>query len=104
HAGFVIDASGPRGCLHRLLALAAAPLHWLPHTHGLYSHFERVDRWEGSTDRALAPYPPDDAALHHVFDGGWIWILRFNNGLTSAGCALTESLAKRLRLSDGAAA
>jgi tetracycline 7-halogenase / FADH2 O2-dependent halogenase len=33
------------------------------------------------------PYPVDDAALHHVFPGGWIWMLRFNNGITSAGVA-----------------
>ena len=39
------------------------------------------------------PYPPDAAALHHVFPGGWIWVLRFNNGITSAGAALTDPLA-----------
>jgi FADH2 O2-dependent halogenase len=26
--------------------------------------------------------------LHHVFPGGWIWVLRFNNGITSAGAAI----------------
>ena len=31
------------------------------------------------------PYPPDDAALHHVFEGGWIWVLRFRSGIVSAG-------------------
>ena len=36
------------------------------------------------------PYPVDAAALHHVFPGGWIWMLRFNNGVTSAGAALTD--------------
>ena len=43
------------------------------------------------------PYPPDAAALHHVFPGGWIWVLRFNNGITSAGAALTDRLAATLR-------
>ena len=32
-----------------------------------------------------AAYPVDDAAVHHIFDGGWIWVLKFNNGITSAG-------------------
>ena len=41
------------------------------------------------------PYPPDDAALHHVFDGGWIWVLRFNNGIVSAGVAAEPWLAGR---------
>ena len=45
--------------------------------------------------------PMDDAALHHVFDGGWMWVLRFGNGVTSAGIAVTDDLAAELRLADG---
>jgi len=48
------------------------------------------------------PYPVEDAAVHHVFDGGWIWVLRFNNGITSAGIAATDELANDLRLAEGA--
>ncbi len=47
------------------------------------------------------PYPVDDAAVHQVFPGGWIWILRFNNGITSAGAAVTTPLARQLRLEEG---
>jgi len=47
------------------------------------------------------PYPPDDAALHHVFDGGWIWVLRFDNGITSAGVAARTSLARALAFEEG---
>jgi FADH2 O2-dependent halogenase len=43
----------------------------------------------------------DDAAVHHVFDGGWIWVLRFNNGVTSAGVAATTKLANELRFAEG---
>ena len=48
-----------------------------------------------------SPYPMDDAALHHVFDGGWMWVLRFGNGVTSAGVAVEDWLAEDLRLADG---
>jgi FADH2 O2-dependent halogenase len=51
---------------------------------------------------AGGPYPADDAAVHHVFDGGWIWVLRFANGITSAGVAATEPVAERLGLAAGA--
>jgi len=54
-----------------------------------------------SSELSASPYPADDAALHHVFDGGWIWVLRFSNGIVSAGCAVTGSLAAELRLSEG---
>jgi FADH2 O2-dependent halogenase len=30
--------------------------------------------------------------LHHIFPGGWIWVLRFNNGITSAGVATTRNV------------
>jgi FADH2 O2-dependent halogenase len=50
------------------------------------------------------PYPMDDAALHHVFDGGWMWVLRFGNGVVSAGVAVEDWLAHDLRLADGAPA
>jgi FADH2 O2-dependent halogenase len=87
-AAFVVDASGPRGFLARALNLDVPPLQWLPPTQGVYTHFENVARWEASHGSTGAPYPPDEAALHHVFEGGWIWVLRFNNGITSAGAAL----------------
>ena len=99
---FVIDASGPRGFLHNALGLEAAPLRWLPHTQGLYTHFEGVERWDRLMPSTEAPpYPPDAAALHHVFPGGWIWMLRFNNGITSAGAALTDPVAVGITASEG---
>ncbi len=104
-ARFVIDATGPRGFLHHALGLEELGLRWLPATEGLYSHFELVDRWDRSRPaRDTPPYPVDDAALHHVFPGGWIWILRFNNGLTSAGAALTSAAAAAISAADGRAA
>ncbi|HUK33389.1 MAG TPA: hypothetical protein VLV86_05740, partial [Vicinamibacterales bacterium] len=53
---------------------------------------ENVDQWDSAHigrpfQARQIPYPPDDAALHHIFPGGWIWVLRFNNGITSAGAA-----------------
>ena len=101
-ARFVIDASGPRGFLHRTLGLGETGFKHLPHTEALYTHFADVGRWDarGRSDET-PPYPVDDAALHHVFDGGWIWMLRFNNGLTSAGVAATSEVAKKFRFEEG---
>lgn len=103
-ARFVIDASGPRGFLHRLLDLQDAPTRWLPPTAGLYTHFTGVAEWAQQAGEAGTPYPVDAAAVHHVFPGGWIWVLRFANGITSAGAAVTDDLARDLRLHEGAAA
>ena len=116
HARFVIDASGQRGALHRALALPEKPFAHLPATQALFSHFTAVRRMDELPDfqrggaaqagsaSEIPPYPVDDAAVHHVFDGGWIWVLRFNNGLTSAGVAATSTLAEELRFAEGAPA
>ena len=104
-APFVIDASGPRGFLHQALQLGEAEERWLSGTQGIFTHFEGVERWDSIRPSVeTPPYPADDAAVHHVFDGGWIWILRFNNGLTSAGAALTDARAAAIGAADGEAA
>ena len=104
-ARFVIDASGPRGYLQRSLDLPEAETRFMPATEGLYTHFADVTRWDHlfAAD-AAPPYPMDDAAVHHVFPGGWIWVLRFANGITSAGAALEAPRAQGLRLHEGEAA
>jgi FADH2 O2-dependent halogenase len=37
----------------------------------------------------VGPYPDDWAAVHHVIDEGWMYSLRFDHGVTSAGFALS---------------
>lgn len=101
---FVMDATGPRGFLHRTLELREATLPNYPSTQALYSHFSGVARLDETSvflDAEMTPYPIDDAAVHHVFDGGWIWVLHFNNGVASAGVAATDEAAARLQLADG---
>ena len=104
---FFVDGTGPRGFLHRQLRLAELPLRFAPPTQALFTHFTGVKRFGGmETFRAFSspPYPVDDAALHHLFDGGWMWVLPFDNGITSAGVACTDRVASELSLSEGAPA
>lgn len=106
-AQFVIDATGPRGFLHRALGLRELEFPGYPRTQSLYGHFSGVGKLAEtaySRTDAQPPYPIDDAAVHHVFDGGWIWVLQFNNGITSAGVAVIDQLVHELQLADGAPA
>jgi len=102
-ARFVVDATGPRGALSRLLGLGERELTGYPNTQALFTHFVDVARYEAIAGKGgeAPPFPPDDAALHHVFDGGWMWVLRFGNGVTSAGFAAVDALASELGLADG---
>jgi len=103
-AKFVVDATGPRGFLHRAFELAELRLPEMPATQALYSHFSHVAPLgydENNTPAEQPPYPVESAAVHHIFDGGWVWLLRFNNGITSAGVAATDDAAEQLRLHEG---
>ena len=126
--GLVVDASGPNGFISRALSIENVGFAGYPRTQALFSHFTGVARCEEmpgyvaplkgapyvnasahgvpdeGTPRERPPYAMDDAALHHVFDGGWMWVLRFGNGVTSAGIAVTDDLASELGLPDGAPA
>lgn len=103
---FLVDASGRSGALHDALGVRRV-VPFLPPTQGLFTHFEKVRRLDemgipGGPE--IPPYPVDDAAVHHVFPGGWIWILRFNNGLTSAGVAASDAFADAVGFARGEAA
>lgn len=103
-ASFVVDATGPRGCLHHLLQLSESRFANYPATQALYSHFSGVAPLAGlpaDGQSSKLPYPVEAAAIHHIMDNGWVWLLHFNNGITSAGIAATRPFADRLLLSEG---
>ena len=52
--GFVVDATGPRGCLFRLLGLAKRKLPSMPSTSGLFAHFRNVGAWPSAEG---VPFP-----------------------------------------------
>ncbi|MEO6527037.1 MAG: FAD-dependent oxidoreductase, partial [Gemmatimonadaceae bacterium] len=89
-AGFVIDASGPGGFLAHQLTLPSGLERTETRAGIVYSHFDGVrlmhDVMPGLPD---GPYPDDWAAVHHLIDEGWMYSLRFDDGVTSAGFLLT---------------
>ncbi|MEO8910124.1 MAG: hypothetical protein ABI408_07850 [Gemmatimonadaceae bacterium] len=89
-AGFVIDASGPGGFLERQLSIPSALDQTMTRSSLVFSHFEGVrlmsDVVEGFPE---GPYPDDWAAVHHIVNEGWMYSLRFDDGVTSAGFLLT---------------
>jgi FADH2 O2-dependent halogenase len=104
-ADYLIDGSGPRGFLFRHFGFQEGRDGFAansPQTSAVFAHFENVKRIDRSEPGL--PYPVDDAAVHHIFDGGWIWVLRFNNGITSAGAIVTQKIAEEIRPSEGQAA
>ena len=92
-ADFVVDASGPGGFLARQLDLPSA-LHRM-HTRAglLFSHFAGVRLFaDVAPGLPAGPYPDDWAAVHHIIDEGWLYSLRFDHGITSAGFLLRDPM------------
>jgi FADH2 O2-dependent halogenase len=89
-ANFLIDASGPGGFLARQLSIPSGLAHTEARSALVFSHFDGVrlmkDVIPGLPD---GPYPDDWAAVHHVIDEGWMYSLRFDDSVTSAGFLLT---------------
>ena len=89
-ANFVIDASGPGGFLARQLSIPSGLDHTETRSAIVFSHFDDLrimnDVVPGMPE---GPYPDDWAAVHHLIDEGWMYSLRFDDGVTSAGFLLT---------------
>ena len=95
HARFVIDGTGEAAVMAR--ASGAAPRLDRLHTRSrtVFSHFHGVGAWDQwlrdrGGDVASHPFRCDDAAQHMLLDGAWMWLLRFQHGVTSVGLAIDE--------------
>lgn len=102
-AGFVVDASGANGFLARQLGIPSALDRVETHSALLASHFDGVGLMaEVLPTLPPGPYPDDWAAVHHIIEEGWMYSLRFDDGVTSAGFALTpEGVASLKQEIDG---
>lgn len=99
-AGFVIDATGSDQLLG-LLGVKASGYAFQTSSLALYSHFDKVPEWESYLKQQQIPtdaypFPADHAALHHLLEEGWMWMLRFSDGLLSAGFMLSWKDQKQL--------
>lgn len=95
-ASFLIDGGGMRSHVSTQLNLRDATPRFRTDTRALYNHFIDVKPadllLEGG--KKVTPSPLGQGTMHHIFDGGWIWVIPFNNHrestnpLTSVGMML----------------
>ena len=92
-ARFVIDASGEGKVLARTLGIEDERHLLKTNSRPLYAHFKNLKLWrEILVERAATvqdhPFDCDRAALHQVLRGAWMWQLRFDSEVVSAGLAI----------------
>jgi tetracycline 7-halogenase / FADH2 O2-dependent halogenase len=92
---FLIDAGGMRSHVATQFNLRDETPRFRTNTRAIYTHMMDVKPADMLVDGDhKMPSPLGQATMHHIFDGGWIWIIPFNNHrdatnpLTSVGMML----------------
>lgn len=93
HADFLIDGTGEAGLVLRARGVSDEVHRLCTNSRALFSHFHGVRSWtDWLSDHgghvADHPFRCDDAAQHQLLDDAWMWLLRFNQGVTSVGLAI----------------
>jgi len=96
HCKLLVDATGSPGMASQLFDIESSDENFETNTFALYSHFSGVQRWSNHIkhlgyEMRDYPYDPDHSALHHLIEEGWMWNLRFNNELVSAGVVIDST-------------
>ncbi|WP_262386751.1 FAD-dependent monooxygenase [Streptomyces sp. TRM49041] len=98
HAEYLVDCSGFRSPVADAFGLREEPTRARHHSRTLFTHMVNVTPFD-DTEAASAhkqPSPWHHGTLHHVFDGGWLWVIPFDNHedamspLCSVGLTLDE--------------
>ncbi|QCX82458.1 ubiquinone biosynthesis hydroxylase family protein (plasmid) [Streptomyces sp. YIM 121038] len=86
-ARYVVDAGGRNALIPRQLGLQDPEPRFLTRTRSLFTHMTGVLPWDTvgppRTEHGM-PFPFHQGTLHHVFDGGWMWVIPFDNHRMSA--------------------
>jgi FADH2 O2-dependent halogenase len=90
HTRFVLDCSGHNSFLAGRLDLRQRPAPLRTNTRTIFSHFQDVLLLEEVLKNPGKRFHlnRDAGTIHHCFEGGWFWVIRFDNGLTSVGLTL----------------
>ncbi len=96
-ADLIVDASGAGGFLARHLPIPKAETELAPESSLVYGHFDGLAGFAeiAATELPPGPFPDEQAAIHHILDEGWMYVLPFDHGTVSAGFVLTEERARR---------
>ena len=94
-ASFLIDGGGMRSHVSTQLNLRDETPRFRTDTRAIYNHFIDVKPADLLLEgKKVTPSPLAQGTMHHIFDGGWIWVIPFNNHrestnpLTSVGLML----------------
>ncbi|NER29395.1 MAG: NAD(P)-binding protein [Symploca sp. SIO1C4] len=81
-ASYLVDASGYRSILSQQFNLRETPTRFKTHSRSNFTHMIDVKNYDdcvNSTTKTKKIIPWHKGTIHHIFDGGWMWVIPFNN-------------------------
>jgi FADH2 O2-dependent halogenase len=80
-AKFVVDASGYRSVFATKFALREEPTRFRHHSRSLFTHMVGVIPYDKLAPKKVYghPSPWHEGTQHHLFPGGWMWVIAFDN-------------------------
>jgi FADH2 O2-dependent halogenase len=82
HARYLVDGSGYRSVLAQRFGLREEPSQLRTRSRTLFNHFEGIKSYDDLLEDWEDPKLSsrwNEGTVHHVFDGGWFWVIPFNN-------------------------
>lgn len=95
-ADFIIDGSGAGRFLANALPIASALEEIELDTSLVFAHLSDLGPFP---ELSVGPYPDQQAAVHHLLDEGWMYVLPFDHGVASAGILLRRDAVEHLTAS-----
>lgn len=97
----VVDGSGAGGVLARAVPIESIVERVELDTALVFGHFADVGSFVAAAEAGGArldsgPYPDERAAVHHLLEEGWMYVLPFDHGVVSAGILLRGDVARQL--------
>lgn len=102
-AKYIVDASGYRSPVATAFGLREQPTRARAHSRTMFTHMTGVTPFDDApaASEHTQPSPWHHGTLHHVFNGGWLWVIPFDNhdgsrnSLCSVGLTLDERIYPR---------
>ena len=78
-AHYVVDATGRNSVLAATFELREEPCRFETDSWTMFTHMRGVRPYDEVDPETNQPTPWHEGTLHHLFDGGWMWVIPFDN-------------------------
>jgi FADH2 O2-dependent halogenase len=100
-ASYLVDATGMKSVLANKFELRDKQEDYLTNSRAIFTHMVNVEHYDNighTREEYDLKYPLSQSTMHHMFEGGWMWVIPFNNHaestnpLCSIGLVLNRDL------------